>query len=96
MMKAKDLFVEILPQVQQDIVSRLPDDVTEEDRDRLDAAFEATQDAVRDGVADPDALQNLQAQFFSISRKADEELTRDDVIRLIEALEAVGASDLEP
>lgn len=90
--KSRDLFAWGIGSLRESIVANLPDDLTEEERERLDRGFEAVVQRVTGGepVAPP-ALKALQRQLVSATEKAnDQELTREDVLDLLSALERVG------
>ncbi|TNF84828.1 MAG: hypothetical protein EP299_00435 [Acidobacteria bacterium] len=87
--KAKDLFGWAMAQFEEEVVRMLPDDLTTEERQRLDAAFDAALDAWDASEADPVALQRLQEELWqTISRNTDK-LSREDVAKLTRALERV-------
>ncbi len=91
--KAGDLFDWAMTRFEETIVQRLPDDVTEADRERLHDAFRSAVDAVQSEQADPEALQHAQLLLQRALTKEPGKLTRDDVLEIIEALEAVGGTD---
>ena len=74
----------------------MPPEVTPEERRRLHEAFRSASAA----MAHPDKLDQaklsrLQTELFNVSRKG-RGLTRDDVLRLTEALEAVSPAPAPP
>ncbi len=89
------LFAWSLDQFEQQVTGNLPDDVDAAERRRLAAAFDAAAEAVADGTADPEALRRLQTILFEVAR-AGGELTRDQVLELAAALEAVAGGRKAP
>ncbi len=88
------LFRWSLDQFEQQIEERLPDDLGEAERRRLAAAFDLVTAAVEDGSADPAALQRLQGRLLDVARSGA--LSREQVLDLIEALEAVAGERAPP
>ncbi len=75
-------------------MSGLPADLDEAERQRLGDAFDAAIRAVEEGAADPAALQRLQSRLMEVARAG--ELTREEVLGLAEALEAVAGGRAPP
>ncbi len=96
--KARDLMPALfrwsLEQIEQQVAGNLPEDVSEAERARLVDAFDAAATAFEDGTADPQALQRLQGQLLDVARSR--RLSRDKVLDLIEALEAVAGERAPP
>jgi hypothetical protein len=96
--KARDLMPALfrwsLDQFEQQVEGRLPDDLSEAERRRLADAFDLVVAAVEDGSADPAALQRLQGRLLDVARADD--LSRQQVLDLIEALEAVAGERALP
>lgn len=96
--KARDLMPALfrwsLDQFEQQVTDSLPADLSEADRERLSAAFDAAADAVEDGTADTAALQRLQGELLEVARAG--RLSREGVVELIEALEAVAGERAPP
>ena len=89
------LFRWSLDQFEQQIAGNLPEDLSEAERQRLADAFDGAAAAVEDGTADTAALQRLQGRLLDVARAG--RLTRDRVLDLSEALEAVaGAEERAP
>jgi len=90
--KAPDLFAWGLGSLREGIVAKLPDDLTDAERARLDRGFDAVAERVKGGEpVEPPALKALQRQLMSATEKANAgTLTRDDVLDLLSALERVG------
>ena len=89
LLKAGDLFRWALGKMEQQVMMSLPEDLDAATRLRLEVAFDAAGDAVVDGSADPQALQELQTRFYRISQSAAKGLSKTDVYELIEVLEGV-------
>ena len=89
--KAKDVLAWTMGKLQEQVVAALPADLHEEERVRLERAFEAAMNNIRAGQIEPPALKALQTQLTRAAEKAPKkELTRDDVLDLLSALERVG------
>jgi hypothetical protein len=70
----------------------MPPDVTPAERQRLHDAFVSARAAMaHPDKVDPTKLSRLQTELFNVSRKG-KSLTRDDVLHLTEALEAVSTA----
>lgn len=70
------------------LVQELPEDLPTEDRQRLEQAFRDVAQAAREGRIDPNRLVELQRKMRELQGKDAQELTREDVRELTEALEA--------
>lgn len=96
--KAKELMPALfrwsLDQFEQQISASLPEELSEAERERLAAAFDAAAAAVENGTADPAALQRLQGKLLDVARAG--RLTREKVLGLIEALEGVAGERSPP
>jgi len=89
--KAKDLLGWTMRQLQAQVVAQLPDDVTADERARLDRGFKAALEKIGAGEVQPPALAALQRQLMNAAEKSQAKtLTRDDVLDLLSALERVG------
>ncbi len=95
-LKAGDLFGWAMARFEAEIVAALPDDVSQEERERLSQAFAAATEAVQSGRADPLALQRLQGQLRETALKSGETLTRAEVVELIRSLEEVAGAEAIP
>jgi hypothetical protein len=93
LLKADDLFGWAMENFQAQIMQSLPDDLEDEEAARLRRAFDSAIAAVQKGTVDPRALQQMQEQLRQSMWESGQTLTRDQVIRLTEALEEVGNSD---
>ena len=88
------LFRWSLDTFERQVAGRLPADLGEAERQRLADAFDRVVAAVEDGTADPAALQRLQPKLLEVARSR--ELDREQVLELIEALEAVAGERAPP
>lgn len=88
LVKARSMLDWALVQYQQVVVENLAEEVGEPERERLDAAFEAARDAIRENRMNPAALQNLQ-RFMSSPPQPNQPIGPETVRDLTEALEAV-------
>lgn len=95
LLKAGDLFAWAMSRFETEIVNVLPEDLGEEDRQRLHLAFERATEAVRSGEFDPLALQRLQSKLRDSILQEGGELSREDVMQLIETLEEVAGEGEE-
>lgn len=94
--KATDLFGWALTQMEQQVLTALPDDLDAATRRQLVDAFDAVAEAVDEGRAEPQSLQELQSELYQISQSAGDGLTRQQVLDLIDVLErAAGIRDRE-
>jgi hypothetical protein len=95
LLKAGDLFGWALARFETEITRALPDELTDEERQRLHQAFQEAADAVRSGDFDPMALQRLQGTLRDSLLDQDQRLTPEQVYELIEVLEEVGGREPE-
>jgi hypothetical protein len=96
LIKAGDLFAWAMTRFEAEIVGVLPDDFTDEERQRLHEAFSHATDAVRTGEFDPLALQRLQSKLRESILNSGGRLSRQEVLELIDLLEGVGGAVQEP
>jgi hypothetical protein len=91
LLKAKDVLSWTMEKLEEQIVAALPEDVTAEERQRLGRGFDAAIAKIRAGEIEPPSLTALQRQLQRAAEKAPrKELTREDVLDLLSALERVG------
>ncbi len=69
------------------LTRELPEDVPAEERRRLERAFRDVAQAAREERVDPERLLALQQEIRELQGKNPQDLTRDDVRELTEALE---------
>lgn len=74
-------------QLEAQVLAQLPQDVTAEERERLQKAFGDAIAAVQAGRIAQEKFQEVQFKMFEIARKGGN-LTRQDILELTEALEA--------
>ena len=91
--KAGDLFAWAMTRFEVEITQALPEDCTEAERHRLQAAFESAAEAVRSGEFDPLALQRLQGKLRESLLDEDQSLTREQVLELTVTLEEVSGQE---
>jgi hypothetical protein len=93
---AKRILAYAMRELQQQVVTALPVEVTREERARLDRGFDAALARIAEGKVEPPALYALQRQLMKAAEGAqDKSLTHDGVLDLLSALERVGGL-LEP
>ena len=76
-------------QMENGVMSKLPADVTQEERDRLRLAFTEVTAGLSSGAITPDKFQPVQFKILEIVRK--EQVTRQDVLDLTKLLEETAA-----
>lgn len=88
--KSKDILAWGMERIETEVMAALPSDVTAEERGRLERGFDAALEAVGRGEVEPPALNALQKQLVNAAEKASSrELSRDDALDLLSALERV-------
>lgn len=95
MWKAQDILSFALNEYRAAIESSLPDDLSAEERERLARAFDAAIEAFETGDIRPEDAQLLQ-RALSSPPTPGERLDRQQVLELIERLEAIGAGRSSP
>ena len=70
------------------ILAKLPEDVTPEERQRLDQAFDSAAAAIGSGTADQAEADQLNAVLLELAQ-GGRQITREDVLKLTRALEEV-------
>lgn len=96
LVKADDFAEWAFRQIEPDLVSRLSEDVGEEERAELAAAFEEFRGALSSGAIDPAAARALQAELMELVRKPKGEIDADDVESLTAALRRAAESRAAP
>ena len=82
--------------LEEQILAKLPEDVTLEERGRLDRAFDSAAEAIGTGRADQAKAEELNSVLMDFAR-AGRQITRKDVLELTQALEEVaGKNQAEP
>lgn len=95
--KAKDVLAYAMNQLQVEVVSHLPEDVGESERQRVESGFDAALARIRSGELDPAALQELQKKLTTAaSAAATRRLTREELDGLIAALDKFNQPGAKP
>ena len=82
--------------LEEQIFAGMAPDVTQEERDRLRAAFRDALAAAQSGQSDPQALSRIQGQVMEVAQRQKGQISREDVRKLTEALEAVAGKGASP
>jgi hypothetical protein len=78
------------------ILAKLPEDITPEERQRLDQAFDDAAQAIGSGAADQAEADQLNSVLLETAQ-GGRQITREDVLKLTQALEEVaGKKSPEP
>ncbi len=88
MAKLPELADWVFERLEQQVMAKLPPDVTPEERQRLDVAFDAAAQAIGENKADPNKAQELNTVLMQLGQPSHQ-LTREDVIKLLTMLEEV-------
>ena len=75
----------------RELVKQMPPDVTPEEKERFEQAMAEFSAGLKEGRMDPARVQAVQAKLMAASRKGNN-LTREDVLELTEALEQAARS----
>ncbi len=95
--QADELLEFVLDFGRNRIMEELPEDITSEERNRLDRAFDSVLDRYKTRPATPADNRRLQMALTDALRRAERGLLdRDDLRRLTERLERVAASNTSP
>lgn len=86
--KRADLVGWLYQKLEAQIVAKLPEDVTSEERQRLGQAFDAAAEAIGSGTPDLAKADQLNSKLLELSQ-AGRKITREDVLELTRTLEAV-------
>jgi hypothetical protein len=89
--QAPKLMRWVFAQTQAQAEARYADDVTDEDRERVRAAFASAGRALDEQRVDPVAMQEVQRELMAVVR-GQGPIDREQAIRLAEALEKLAAS----
>jgi len=95
-LNASKILVWVLQRLEAKVESNLPADLTASERQRFSAAFADLYQAVGEGKVEPASMQALQRELFAISGDVDRGLTREQVLRLTEAVEEAAGKRPEP
>lgn len=86
-----------LLRLQQTAMERsLPADLPAAERERVDQAWSGLYRAIDEGEVEPEAIQRLQRELMETTPGPDRRLSREQVRRLTEALEATAAGEMPP
>lgn len=96
--KVDEILQGVLGAMQTSVEEKLPEDFSGADRARFDAAFAAAEARAGAGRGiDAEGLQRAHRRFLALVAKPEGEVTREDVLGLVEALERfAGSSALPP
>lgn len=86
--KLPELSGWVFQQLEQKVMAKLPPDVTPEERERLDVAFNDAARAVGQGKTNPDKVQELNTMLMEMGQPG-RILSHDDIVRLMHDLEEV-------
>ena len=81
------MLVWILQRLEAQVEAKLPADLTPAERTRFKTAFADLYRTVQEGKVDPADVQELQRELFTLSTDVDRGLSREQVLRLTEAVE---------
>src|SRR3954451_9749964 len=96
-LRADRMLVWILQRLEAKVESKLPADLTPPEKQRLTAAFDHLYHSLDQGKIDPASIQGLQRELFTLSGDVDRGLTREQVLRLTDAVEkAAGGAASAP
>lgn len=84
--KMPDLVQWVFHRLEQQVMAQLPPDLTPEERERLDRAFDAAAEAIGQNKADPNKAQALNTQLMEFGRPG-RRISREDALKLLQALE---------
>jgi hypothetical protein len=94
--KRGELVGWMFEKLEAQILAKLPEDVTPEERQRLDQAFDSAAQALGSGAVDPARSEQLNAVLLDLAQ-GGRQLTREDILKLTTALEEVaGKNQAEP
>jgi hypothetical protein len=86
MVKLPEFVGWMFHRLEAQILAKLPPDVTPEERQRLDSAFDAAAEAIGSGKADRAKAEELNSVLMDFARMG-RTMTREDVLKLTQALE---------
>ncbi|MES1242449.1 MAG: hypothetical protein ABUT39_12600 [Acidobacteriota bacterium] len=86
--KLPELSGWVFQQLELKVMEKLPPDVTPEERQRLDVAFDDAARAVGQGKTDPEKVQELNTMLMEMGQPG-RILTHDDILKLTHDLEEV-------
>ena len=86
-MNVNRMLVWILQRLEAQVETKLPADLTAEERTRFKSAFADLYRTIQEGKVDPIAVQSLQRELMALATDVDRGLSREQVLRLTEAVE---------
>ena len=95
-LNANRMLAWVFQRLETQVTEKMPADITPAERARFSAAFAGLYRAIEEGKVDPVAVQPLQRELFAISTEIDRGLTREQVLRLIEAAERAARHPTAP
>jgi hypothetical protein len=84
----------IFQKLEGQILAKLPDDITPEERQRLDQAFDSAATAIGSGAADPAKADQLNSVLMDLAQ-GGRQITREEVLELTTALEEIAGKKQE-
>lgn len=93
--KLPDFVDWMFHQLESQVMAKLPPDITPEERQRLDAAFDAAAEAIGERRANQAKADELNAVLMDFAR-AGRTITREDVLKLTRALEETAGETPSP
>lgn len=91
-LNASKLATWMYTKLEEQVVAQLPEDLSEEDRQRLGAAFDNVRAAIRDGTVSPGKLQQAQGKMMEMAQDA-EGVTAEEVRELTALLEEAAGGE---
>ena len=90
--KRAELVGWVFHKLEAQILAKLPEDVTPEERRRLDEAFDAAAAAIGAGTVDPVKADQLNAVLLDLAQ-GGRQIKREEVLKLTRALEEVAGKN---
>src|SRR5688572_26031107 len=90
------MLVWILQRLEAQVETKLPADLTAEERTRFKSAFADLYRTIQEGKVDPVAVQALQRELMVLATDVDRGLSREQVLRLTEAVEKAAGHQPRP
>jgi hypothetical protein len=86
--KAKDVLAFAMNKLRAEVVAHLPADASENERQQLEAGFDAAMARIRTGAIEPASLQELQKKLTAVASTAGRrQMSREELADLIAALD---------
>jgi hypothetical protein len=86
--KRAELVGWMFQKLEAQILAKLPEDVTPDERQRLDQAFDSAAQAIGSGTADQAKADQLNSVLLELAQ-GGRQIAREDVLKLTSALEEV-------